>query len=87
MLDDLARLRRVAGARPTDELLLIGRRHKQDYNSWMHNSERLTRGKPRHQLLMHPDDLAARGLADGALVSVSLAGRHGRGRGARRPTT
>ena len=32
----------------------------------MHNVERLTRGRPRHHLLMHPDDLAARGLADGS---------------------
>ena len=31
----------------------------------MHNIERLTRGRPRHQLLMHPDDLAERGIADG----------------------
>ena len=37
----------------------------------MHNVERLTRGRPRHQLLMHPDDLAARSLADGATVRVS----------------
>ena len=36
----------------------------------MHNSERLTRGRPRHQLLMHPADLAERGLADGSTVSV-----------------
>ncbi|WP_245715084.1 molybdopterin-dependent oxidoreductase [Nocardioides szechwanensis] len=54
-----------------DELLLIGRRHKQDCNSWMHNTPRLTRGKPRHHLLMHPDDLAARGLTDGARVTVT----------------
>jgi anaerobic selenocysteine-containing dehydrogenase len=37
----------------------------------MHNSVRLTKGRPRHQLLMHPDDLADRGLADGATVAVS----------------
>jgi anaerobic selenocysteine-containing dehydrogenase len=53
------------------ELLLIGRRHKQDCNSWLHNTERLTRGKPRHHLLMHPKDLAERGLEDGAVVRVS----------------
>lgn len=53
------------------ELLLIGRRHQRDCNSWMHNSERLTRGRPRHQLLMHPDDLAARELVDGARVRVT----------------
>lgn len=36
----------------------------------MHNAPRLVKGKPRHHLLMHPDDLAARGLADGASVRV-----------------
>ena len=70
VLEDLDRLRAVP--LPADgELLLIGRRHKQDCNSWLHNTERLTRGRPRHQLFMHPDDLAARGLVDGAVVSVS----------------
>jgi anaerobic selenocysteine-containing dehydrogenase len=37
----------------------------------MHNTERLTRGKARHQLLMHPDDLASRGLSDGNTVTVT----------------
>jgi anaerobic selenocysteine-containing dehydrogenase len=37
----------------------------------MHNTQRLTRGKPRHQLLMHPKDLAERGIEDGAVVRVS----------------
>ena len=67
---DLARLR-PAMAELSDELVLIGRRHQKDCNSWMHNTERLTRGKARHQLLMHPDDLAARGLTDGTLVTVT----------------
>lgn len=70
LTDDLARLR-PAMAELTDELVLIGRRHQKDCNSWLHNTDRLTRGKARHQLLMHPDDLAARGLTDGALVTVS----------------
>jgi anaerobic selenocysteine-containing dehydrogenase len=52
-------------------LLLIGRRHQQDCNSWLHNTSRLTRGRPRHHLLMHPEDLAARGLESGAMVRVS----------------
>ncbi|WP_246060579.1 molybdopterin-dependent oxidoreductase [Nocardioides dongxiaopingii] len=55
----------------SDELLLIGRRHQRDCNSWLHNTTRLTRGRPRHHLLMHPDDLAARGLTDGGTVEVS----------------
>ncbi|WP_072802386.1 molybdopterin-dependent oxidoreductase [Rhodococcoides yunnanense] len=56
-----------------DELLMIGRRHLRSNNSWMHNAPRLTKGKPRHQLLAHPDDLYARGIEDGSVVSVSSA--------------
>ncbi len=70
VLDDLARLAATPAPDP-DELLLVGRRHQRDCNSWMHNSERLTRGRPRHQLLMHPDDLGARGIDDGATVTVT----------------
>ncbi|MEP6814793.1 MAG: molybdopterin dinucleotide binding domain-containing protein [Marmoricola sp.] len=70
VLADLDRLRAAPVPAP-DELTLIGRRHQQDCNSWMHNTPRLTGGKPRHHLLMHPDDLAARGLGDGARVRVS----------------
>ena len=72
--DDLARLRASLASTEVpdpDQLLLIGRRHQQDNNSWMHNTERLTRGKPRHQLLMHPDDLAARGIEPGTHVTVT----------------
>ena len=57
--------------RDGDPLLLIGRRHQRDCNSWMHNADRLTRGRPRHQLFMHPDDLAARGVVDGEHVAVT----------------
>ncbi|WP_232675730.1 molybdopterin-dependent oxidoreductase [Nocardioides sp. R-C-SC26] len=53
-----------------DELMLIGRRHKQDCNSWLHNTTRLTKGRARHHLLMHPDDLSARALRDGERVVV-----------------
>lgn len=71
LVADLGRLDVELPGPAGDELVLIGRRHQRDCNSWMHNSERLTRGRPRHQLLMNPDDLAARGLADGARVRVS----------------
>lgn len=70
VVEDVARLAAVP-APAGDELLLIGRRHKQDCNSWMHNSERLTRGRPRHQLLMNPADLADRSIADGTRVRVT----------------
>lgn len=68
----LADLARFAGQEPpaADELLLIGRRHVRSNNSWMHNYQRLVKGKPRHQLLMNPADLASRGLADGQRVQV-----------------
>ena len=67
---DVARLAAVE-APADDGLLLIGRRHQRDCNSWMHNSERLTRGRPRHQLLMNPADLADRDIADGSRVRVT----------------
>jgi anaerobic selenocysteine-containing dehydrogenase len=70
ILADLARF----AAQPVpvaDELLLIGRRHVRSNNSWMHNYHRLVKGKPRHQLLMHPDDLSHRQLSDGQRVRVS----------------
>ena len=51
-------------------LRLIGRREVRSNNSWMHNAPRLAKGKPRHQLLMHPDDMTARGLQDGVRVAV-----------------
>jgi anaerobic selenocysteine-containing dehydrogenase len=53
------------------ELVLIGRRHKSDCNSWTHNLERLNSGKPRHQLLMNPADVASRGINDGDRVRVT----------------
>ena len=69
LIGDLERF--AAQAQPSaDELLLIGRRHVRSNNSWMHNFHRLVKGKPRHQLLMHPQDLTARGLTDGQRVRV-----------------
>ncbi len=51
-------------------LRLIGRRHLRSNNSWMHNSERLVKGRPRNRLLVHPDDLKAHELIDGQRVRV-----------------
>lgn len=70
ILADLVRFKE-ASVPQADELLLIGRRHVRSNNSWMHNYHRLVKGKPRHQLLMHPQDLANRGLVDGQIVRVS----------------
>lgn len=77
VLDAVADLAARA-ARPSDEpapgeLLLIGRRHQRDINSWLHNQPRLTKGRARHRLLVNPADLAARGLTSGAVVTVRSA--------------
>ena len=53
------------------ELVLIGRRHIRSNNSWMHNFERLVKGKPRCQLMMHPDDLGRYGFAEGQRVRLT----------------
>ncbi len=68
--DDLARLFNSKVEVAKDELLLIGRRHVRSNNSWMHNYKRLVKGKPRWQLLMHPDDIASRNLRDNAQVKI-----------------
>ncbi|WP_342654694.1 molybdopterin oxidoreductase family protein [Pseudomonas sp. F3-2] len=70
ILADLARFAQSSTPQ-AGELLMIGRRHVRSNNSWMHNYHRLVKGKPRHQLLMHPADLATRGLSDGQRVRVS----------------
>src|SRR5689334_552279 len=69
ILDDLPRLDSLNEL--DGQLLLIGRRHLRNNNSWMHNSARLVKGKPRHQLLMNPGDLAERALTDGQFVTVT----------------
>ncbi len=72
-ITDVARLEATLSATsiPPDTLSLIGRRALRSNNSWMHNSERLVRGKARCTLLMHPGDAAARTLTDGDPVRVA----------------
>ena len=70
IVEDLARLGDEKQETDKDELLLIGRRHIRSNNSWMHNSHRLVKGKPRWQLLMHPDDMAAHQLQDQSQVRI-----------------
>ncbi|EHR48574.1 anaerobic dehydrogenase, typically selenocysteine-containing [Saccharomonospora marina XMU15] len=72
-LNDLPRLRRLLARQRDDALVLIGRRQLRSNNSWMHNSERLVKGKPRCTLLVHPDDARERGLTDGGSAKLSSA--------------
>ena len=53
-----------------DGLVLIGRRQLRSKNSWMHNYQRLVKGRDRCTLLMHPTDLEERELWDGQTVFV-----------------
>ena len=65
-------LKRLENAPDTNgHLLLIGRRHLRSNNSWMHNSQRLVKGRERCTVLMHPADAAARNLTVGQKVAVS----------------
>jgi anaerobic selenocysteine-containing dehydrogenase len=66
----LANVSTTAPDKAFGALSLIGRRHVRSNNSWMHNSHRLIKGKPRDQLMMHPDDAHARGLTDGQRVEI-----------------
>jgi anaerobic selenocysteine-containing dehydrogenase len=70
LLAELARLVATPRDDAPQSLRLIGRRDVRSNNSWMHNAPRLIKGKARHQLLMHPDDAGARGLAEGMRVRV-----------------
>ncbi|MDQ1567041.1 MAG: hypothetical protein QOF96_1921, partial [Actinomycetota bacterium] len=73
LVADVARLRAALAERAAADapLLLIGRRHLRSNNSWMHNLGVLVKGRPRCTLLMHPDDAARLGLADGAPAEVA----------------
>jgi anaerobic selenocysteine-containing dehydrogenase len=78
LLDDLRRLRArftppASGGAGAEggRLVLIGRRDLRSNNSWMHNSERLVRGRPRCTLLMHPQDGARLGIVSGQRARVT----------------
>lgn len=71
LVEDWARVRARLESDATPEgLRLIGRRHVRSNNSWMHNVEPLVTGRNRCTLLVHPEDAAARGLADGGRARI-----------------
>ena len=72
-LADLDRLRGRMESWAPGELVLIGRRQLRSGNSWLHNSERLVKGKPRCTLLVNPADAERYGLADGEPAVLSSA--------------
>ena len=73
-LKDLQRLQEnLPTTDPEEELLLIGRRHVRSNNSWLHNSNRLIKGKNRCNLMMSNADAKRLGLQDGETVKVHSA--------------
>lgn len=54
-----------------DKFLLIGRRDVRSNNSWLHNSQRLVKGKSRCTALINPLDAQALAIAEGDMVRVS----------------
>ncbi|MBA4850288.1 molybdopterin oxidoreductase family protein [Emticicia sp. BO119] len=53
------------------DYLLIGRRHLRDNNSWMHNSERLVKGRNRCTLMINSEDAQKLNLGTQSIVRVS----------------
>ncbi len=70
---DLARLHASKERECEFPLRLIGRRHLRSNNSWLHNSERLVKGKEGCTLLMHPDDAASYSISTGDEVTIASA--------------
>jgi anaerobic selenocysteine-containing dehydrogenase len=73
-VEDLDRLRTrflTSGSAATDgQFLLIGRRHLRSNNSWMHNAQRLMKGKSRCTLMINLDDAKRLGVKSGDMVTV-----------------
>jgi anaerobic selenocysteine-containing dehydrogenase len=73
ILNDLNRVKKQynqLSATPDLDLLLIGRRHLRSNNSWMHNSERLVKGRDRCTLMIHPETAQRLGLGNHEKVQV-----------------
>lgn len=72
LLADLERVRQALHT-PPPPLQVIGRRQVRSGNSWMHNLPVLAKGPYRCTALVHPQDAARAGVADGARAHLSSA--------------
>ena len=68
---DLDRVQVMMQEYDDTQILLIGRRHVRSNNSWLHNSQRLIKGKSRCTLMLHPDTASAHNIEDGQQVKVT----------------
>lgn len=72
LVQDLERLKKsMAAPNAPYPLQLIGRRHLRDCNSWLHNSEKLMKGRNRCTLMINPKDAATVGIIHEDLVKVT----------------
>lgn len=71
LVKDLERLKIDAAQSDEFPFALIGRRHLRDNNSWLHNSEILTKGKNRCTILINSSDAEKLNLQSGKNVKVS----------------
>lgn len=71
-MQDLERLKTfVATFHNESRLKLIGRRDLRSNNSWMHNSQRLVKGKDRCGLFVNPSDALSLNLKNGSKAKIS----------------
>lgn len=68
---DLDRVKDMMEQYNDSQILLIGRRHVRSNNSWLHNSQRLVKGKSRCTLMLHPETAKQQGVEQGQLVKVT----------------
>jgi anaerobic selenocysteine-containing dehydrogenase len=74
MVADLERLQvYVERSENAPKLTLIGRRDLRTNNSWMHNSQRLVKGKNRCDLFVHPETANDYGIVHGEQVYITSA--------------
>ena len=71
LVKDLERLKVEAVDSAEFPFALIGRRHLRDDNSWLHNSERLMKGKNRCTVWVNSTDAENLQITDGQTVKVS----------------
>jgi anaerobic selenocysteine-containing dehydrogenase/NADPH-dependent glutamate synthase beta subunit-like oxidoreductase/NAD-dependent dihydropyrimidine dehydrogenase PreA subunit len=64
ILDDLQKMKAQFSSKTATSLMMISRRDLRTNNSWMHNSQRLIKGKDRCALLIHPEDAKEKGVVD-----------------------
>lgn len=68
---DLERVKDMMQQYNDSQILLIGRRHVRSNNSWLHNSQRLVKGKSRCTLMLHPETAKQKGIESGQIVKVT----------------